>query len=70
VIKNINLIALARQYFISDSGLSETNLIRKIQIAEGKSDCYMTGKKTCNQSGCRWRAQCLPERKECEQADL
>ena len=57
--KQDDLIRLARQYFISDSGLSTANLIRKIQIVEGHQDCYATGKKQCDQMNCRWRDSCL-----------
>jgi len=40
------------------------NLIRKIQIAEGHVDCFATGKTHCEQMGCRWRKDCLPESAE------
>ena len=63
------LLTLARQYFISDTGLSEANLIRKIQIAEGHIDCFATDKKHCDQIDCRWRRQCLPEATENTPAD-
>jgi glycyl-tRNA synthetase (class II) len=58
------LLKLAGQYFISDAGLSVANLIRKIQIAEGHVDCFATGKTRCDQMGCRWRKDCLPESAE------
>lgn len=54
-----DLVKLARQYFIADSGLSTANLIRKIQLAEGHVDCYATGKRQCAQMNCRWRDSCL-----------
>ena len=57
--KQDDLIRLARQYFIADTGLSKANLIRKIQIVEGHLDCYATGKKQCEQMNCRWRDSCL-----------
>lgn len=59
--KKPELLKLARQYFISDAGLSTANLIRKIQLAEGHVDCYATGKTRCDQMGCRWRRNCLGE---------
>jgi hypothetical protein len=56
---NGDLIELAHRYFISDSGLSSENLIRKIQVAEGNIDCFKTGKNECDQTACRWRKDCL-----------
>jgi len=55
------LLKLAGQYFISDTGLSVANLVRKIQLAEGHTDCFSTGRTRCDQMTCRWRAECLPE---------
>lgn len=54
------LLKLAGQYFISDTGLSVANLIRKIQIAEGHVDCFATDRQRCEQMSCRWRQECLP----------
>lgn len=54
------LLKLAGQYFISDTGLSVANLIRKIQIAEGHVDCFATDRLRCDQLSCRWRQECLP----------
>ena len=58
---NGELLKLAGQYFISDSGLSVANLVRKIQLAEGHVDCFSTGRTRCDQMGCQWRAECLSE---------
>ena len=55
------LLKLAGRYFVSDTGLSVANLIRKIQIAEGHTDCFATGKIQCDQMACRWRKECLPQ---------
>ncbi len=63
------LLKLAGQYFIADTGLSTANLIRKIQIAEGHVDCYATDKKNCEQMTCRWRKECLPESSEKETSE-
>jgi len=60
---------LAKQYFISDAGLSKANLIRKIQVAEGNVDCFATGKSRCERMDCRWRRDCLGESVESAQAD-
>ena len=65
------LAGLAKQYFILDDGLSETNLIRRIQVAEGNLDCYATPRVwTCTQFECRWRKACLPQAAEAAPADL
>lgn len=53
------LLKLAKQYFIADAGLSMPNLIRKIQLAEGGTDCFATGKTVCDQETCRWRDECM-----------
>ena len=63
------LIELAKRYFISDASPSEANLIRRIQVAEGNSDCFATGRKTCDQSACRWRKECMSEFEEQARAD-
>jgi len=55
------LIELATQYLIADDGLSKSNLIRKIQLAQGKQDCFATGKNHCDQTACPWRKDCMPE---------
>lgn len=57
----MELTQLARQYYISDTGLSETNLIRKIQLAAGVTDCFATGRTSCDDVNCRWRKDCLPD---------
>ena len=51
---------LAKKSHISASGLSKTELIRRLQLAEGNFDCYaraLTG--TCDQTACLWRDDCL-----------
>jgi hypothetical protein len=53
------LIELARRYFLADDGLSQANLIRKIQVAQGNPQCFATGKRSCDQSACPWREDCL-----------
>jgi len=35
-----DLIELARRYFIADVGLSMPNLIGKIQVAQGSTQCF------------------------------
>lgn len=51
---------LAKQYHIKTAGLSETELIRKIQQSEGSFDCFATATNgECDQMGCRWRKDCF-----------
>lgn len=58
-----DLLDLAKQYFILDDGLSEINLVRRIQAAAGSLDCYATERAiACTQLDCRWRASCLQRR--------
>ena len=62
------LLKLAKQYFIADTGSSIANLIRKIQLAEGNFDCFATGRSNCEQTACRWRKDCMSESAECAEA--
>jgi len=59
IIDKFMLASLAKQYFILDSGLSESNLIRKIQHVQGHAECFATQKTTCDQVKCLWRADCM-----------
>jgi len=47
---------------VESGKLSKTELIKKIQLAEGNFDCYgsaVDGK--CDQMDCAWRDDCLRE---------
>ncbi len=55
----LDLQKLAQQYFIADAGLGLANLVRKIQLAEGHADCFLTDKSDCVEWRCRWRMECL-----------
>lgn len=69
--KKPQLSELAKQYFILDDGLSETNLIRRIQRAEGSLDCYATTRVwICVQFGCNWRRDCLRQAAESAPVEL
>lgn len=69
-VKNSDLRKLAKQYFIPDDALGTTQLIRRIQLAEGHFDCFATVRVwTCNQFECRWRKECLLESTEFAPAD-
>ena len=53
---------LAKTLKVDTSQLSKTDLIRKIQLAEGNFDCYgsaISGE--CDQLDCAWRDDCLSE---------
>ena len=43
------------------SFLDITTLIRSIQRAEGKPDCFQKGIVDCDQLDCKWRSFCLEE---------
>jgi len=43
----------------STFGFDKTNLIRKIQVAEGNSPCFRTAENTCTQSNCLWLEDCV-----------
>ena len=54
------LLKLAKKFHISSSGLSNIELIRKLQQCEGNFDCYgRASEGVCDQSGCLWREDCL-----------
>ena len=54
------LLKLAEEFDISHGGLSNIELIRKIQQSEGNFDCYATASEgICDQSECLWRDDCL-----------
>jgi len=54
------LLKMARQLNISDTGLSKIELIRKLQQSEGNFDCYAKASEgVCDQSECLWREDCL-----------
>jgi hypothetical protein len=63
-----DLIELGKKHYIFDASLGKTELIRKIQIAEGHFDCYaMAGSSECNQLKCSWREDCLLESAQASQ---
>lgn len=46
---------------VKTSGMSKTNLIRRIQQAEGNFPCFGTTADYCDQWECAWREDCLPK---------
>ena len=50
---------MARRFEINPAGLSRTELVRKIQIAEGNFPCYRTAEKSCDQPDCLWLDDCV-----------
>jgi len=52
--------AIAKFWGLKDTfGLSKTELIRRIQRAEGNFDCFGTATDYCDQSQCCFREDCL-----------
>ncbi len=66
----IDLIELAKKYFIFDLCVSKANLIRKIQREQGHTDCFATGKSECDQHDCWWRKDCMQPSNEDAQTDV
>lgn len=64
-----DLLDLAKKYFIFDAGISQSNLIRKIQVEQGHADCFATGKTSCDQMACHWRQDCHAASAENAQTD-
>jgi len=40
-------------------GLAKTELVRKVQTAEGNHPCFRTAGNTCSQTNCLWIEDCL-----------
>lgn len=57
-----DLRRLAKQHHIFDASLSKTELIRKIQLAEGNFDCFAKADQGhCDQTECLWWQDCQLE---------
>jgi hypothetical protein len=53
---------LAKTLKVDAGQLSKTDLIKKIQLAEGNFDCYGSASSgECDQLDCVWRNDCLSE---------
>lgn len=51
---------LAKTLQVETGQLSKTDLIKKIQLAEGNFDCYGSASNgECDQFACAWRSDCL-----------
>lgn len=48
---------------LKTSGGRKGDLVRAIQKKEGNVACFESGTDECNQFGCCWRPDCLPEKK-------
>lgn len=60
MMKQKELLQLAKKFDIPHGGLSNIELIRKIQQSEGNFDCYARASEgVCDQSECLWRNDCL-----------
>ncbi|MBN1599951.1 MAG: Rho termination factor N-terminal domain-containing protein [Chitinispirillaceae bacterium] len=51
----------AREMGISGSKMKKNELILAIQKAEGNYPCFKTASRTCDQSNCLWRDDCLSQ---------
>ena len=57
-----NIRQLAKTLDVEPGKLSKTELIKKIQVAEGNFDCYGSAiQGACDQLDCTWRDDCLGE---------
>ena len=50
---------IAKNMGIDPKKLNKTDLIRSIQLKEGKTPCFKTADTYCDQAGCLWRSDCL-----------
>jgi len=51
--------AMAKKFRINPVGFSRTELVRRIQTAEGNFPCYRTAEKTCDRTDCLWLDDCV-----------
>jgi len=51
----------AKELGVKTGGIKKSDIIRDIQTKEGNTPCFQTGMKTCDQSNCCWRSDCLPQ---------
>lgn len=64
--KMAEIRAMAKKRFnINSVRMSKTDLIRKIQTAEGNFPCFGTAEKTCDQQNCLWLDDCVGKTAEC-----
>lgn len=60
------LLKLAKKLHVATTGLSKTELIRKLQSSEGNFDCYARAAGgVCDQPECLWREDCLSDSVAC-----
>jgi hypothetical protein len=58
--KMAEIRGMAKNRFnINSVGMSKTELVRKIQTAEGNFACFRTAEKTCDQEKCLWLDDCV-----------
>jgi hypothetical protein len=51
--------AIAKERGISSSKLKKSDLVNRLQLAEGNEACYNTGRSAvCAQESCLWRDDC------------
>jgi hypothetical protein len=56
----VQIRAMAKKLGVKNTfGLDKTNLIRKVQVAEGNFPCFRTAESTCSQSNCLWLEDCI-----------
>ena len=49
----------AKNVGVTPGKMKKTDLIRKIQTAEGNFPCFQTAGSECDQMNCLWRKDCL-----------
>ena len=50
---------IAKNIGIDPKKLNKTDLIRSIQLKEGKKPCFKKADTHCDQAGCLWKSDCL-----------
>lgn len=52
---------LAKNLGVKSGGKSKLDLVRAIQLIEGNPQCFRTKRRHCDETGCMWLGDCIPE---------
>jgi len=50
---------MAKRLGVNSNKMKKTELVRKIQTAEGNWPCFRTAEKTCDRKDCLWLDDCV-----------
>ena len=62
--KMTQIRTIAKKWNINPIRMNKTDLIRRIQTAEGNFACFRTAEKDCTQKDCLWLDDCIGKNAE------